>query len=424
LIAEPVTRLAELAGRGEDSQWWQRLRLDHWPRAVVTISGRVSSTTRPAGKLALLWKKPHFIGRSSEKDRLVAGLTEGLESSSPVAMISGMGGVGKTELANQVAHELGDYFPTARILVPLGAPEDPVDGGVVRILRGFGLHGFGPGDERIPPSAEARRSRLEELLGAGGCLLVLDNATSAAQVRPLLPATYGNAIIVTSREPLSGLDATVKVSLRPLPEDVGVSLLRRIRTDRFDDEAARRIVALTAGLPLAIRIAGEVLTHLSVAELAEYLVGEPNLESIMNDPERSVHAVFDSSYQNLPAEWARCFRVLGVLDVPEFGHEWIAHAAGVDSPAGQRLARRLGRPAARGTGAGTCGPRAAHRIPSRRVRRTTRSAVSASPTGPTRCGSRNASRTSSSTSSSSARSPAAPRRAWSRASPARSGSGE
>lgn len=328
LVAEPVTRLAEI---GDRDTWWPRLKLGQWPRAVVTTQGRSRKAGTSAGKLALTWKKPNFVGRDSEKDRLVAGLTDGLESSSPVAVISGMGGVGKTELANQVAHELGDHFPSARIMVSLGAPDDPVDSVIINVLRGFGLSGFGTGDGQIPPTADARLGRLDDLLGAGGCLLVLDNATSAAQVRPLLPATYGNAIIVTGREPVSGLDATVKVALRPLADDAGVTLLRRIRPDGFDDDAARRIVALTGGLPLAIRIAGEILPHLSLADLVEHLAGEPNLESVMDDPERSVHAVFESSYRTLPAEWARCFRVLGVLDVPEFGHAWIAHIAGVDA---------------------------------------------------------------------------------------------
>lgn len=142
-----------------------------------------------------------FIGRVEHLAALDALLTRDEDGGRGAVMISaldGTPGVGKTALAVRWAHSVQHRFPGGTLYVNLrgydpGAPADPRD-----VLGGF-LGAFGVPPEQIPSGLEARAGLYRSVLAGRRVLVVLDNANSAGQVRPLLPGDPGCLVVVTSR---------------------------------------------------------------------------------------------------------------------------------------------------------------------------------------------------------------------------------
>jgi tetratricopeptide (TPR) repeat protein len=278
---------------------------------------------------------PDFTGRTAETARAVSILAEQSVDGCPVVVLYGMGGVGKTTVANQVAHDLAPTFPYARIMVDLGGVRSPTsfDGVYQQVFYAFGL-----ADNDIPLEPSRRAQMFESIFGRGRCLLVLDNATDAAQVAPLLPTIPGSAAIVTSRSALTGLDGVSRISIGPLPEQDGVRLLAQAADrdrEQVDTTAGKTIVTLLGGLPLAIRIAGALastpaMRARSLQVLAQSLTDEEARLEYLQDQDRGVRASFDISYRALPAHTARIFRLLGLLPGPDFPAAIVAAVGGFD----------------------------------------------------------------------------------------------
>lgn len=196
----------------------------------------------------------------------------------PVVTVCGAPGAGKTALAVHVAHALLEEFPDGQLFIDLagtsGRPADPYQA-LERLLRALGVN---PGLlERPDEAVDVYRSRL----GGRRLLLVLDDAASPAQVRPLLPGTAGPAVLVTSRCPMATLEGAARVPLGMLPMDDSVRMLGRVSgPGRVAEEpdAAAEIVRACGHLPLAIRIAGCRLAarpHWSLHRLAARLSAGP-----------------------------------------------------------------------------------------------------------------------------------------------------
>src|SRR5262249_51222189 len=169
----------------------------------------------------------------------------------------GKAGVGKTALAVHVAHQMRPDFPDGQLYVNLrGAEAQALAPAEVlgRFLRALGVEG-----QCLPEDPESR-ARLDRSWRAGRrVLVVLDNAADEAQVRPLLPAGAGNAVLVTSRARLAGLTLAEVIDLGVLPVGQAVELLGKIvGAGRVAAEptAAAQIAALCGYLPLALRIVG------------------------------------------------------------------------------------------------------------------------------------------------------------------------
>ncbi|MGW7289989.1 tetratricopeptide repeat protein, partial [Streptomyces sp. NPDC054847] len=155
-------------------------------------------------------------------------------------------------------------------------------------------------------------------------LLVIDDARSADQVRPLLPAGPGSRVMVTGRQRLAGLDADLRLTVEPLDTAEAVGLLRELlgesRTDR-EPEAALELARRCGGLPLALRIASARLQNRpswTLSHLAGRMSDDTRSLGELRAGDRSVEAAFRMSYDQLTPELRRVFRALGLVPTAVF----------------------------------------------------------------------------------------------------------
>jgi tetratricopeptide (TPR) repeat protein len=257
-----------------------------------------------------------------------------------VAVISGSAGVGKTALAVHAAHLLGDRFPDGHLFVNLRGydPARPLE--PARALAVL-LYGLGVAPEQIPVEVEATAGLYRTLLADRRVLVLLDNARSAEQVRPLLPASPGCLVLVTSRDRLIGLAARDGARRLPLgvlaPAEAAELLARLLGRDRVQAEpdAAAELARACAFLPLGLRIAAANLADQPGRRITEYAselrVGNRlALLAVDGDHYSAVTAAFDLSYQGLAPDARRLFRLLGLLpgqDVTAEAAAALAHLA-------------------------------------------------------------------------------------------------
>ncbi|WP_220182809.1 ATP-binding protein [Sphaerisporangium album] len=274
-----------------------------------------------------------FVNRVSELERLSSLLIPDGDviRSAGFCVIAGTAGVGKTALALHWAHQISGNYPDGQLYVNLRGydPGSPVTAGEVldRFLRVLDVP-----SARIPPELEARSAMYRSLLAGRRMLVVLDNAASAAQVRPLLPGTDTSLVIVTSRSRLSGLvvrDGAHRITVDMLPEAEALDLIRRVTTDyrsEDDPDELAELARLCARLPLALRIAAERAASrpwMPLRELITDLRDESALWDALTaesgDEADAVRTVFAWSYRALAQPVARAFRLLGLHPGPEFG---------------------------------------------------------------------------------------------------------
>jgi DNA-binding SARP family transcriptional activator/Tfp pilus assembly protein PilF len=277
-----------------------------------------------------------FTGRAAELaelDRLLLGQADPppggrKPTAAVISAVSGTAGVGKTALAIHWAHHAAGKFPDGQLYVNLRGydPDRPMAAAdaLAAFLRSLGV----PGQD-IPPDEAERASRYRSLLTGKRMLVVLDNAATVEQVRPLLPGTPGCGVVVTSRDSLAGLvarDGARRLDLDLLPLADAVALLRELIGTRADaqPDAAVKLAELCARLPLALRVAAELATtraDVPLADLAAELADEQQRLDLLqagDDPRTAVRAVFAWSYQHLDPDPARTFRLAGLHPGADF----------------------------------------------------------------------------------------------------------
>lgn len=170
--------------------------------------------------------------------------------------------------------------------------------------------------------------------------MVLDDAAHAAQVRPLLPAGAGCAVIVTSRSPLTALDGAHRFPLAPLSDDESAALLRAASGRAAGLDAAHPLVELTGRLPLALRVVAARLAArraLTPDALAGQLAAtEGRLRHLEYDDlsvRRSLavaHEALRASDREADRDAAHALRRIGALDLPAYGAPLLARLTGID----------------------------------------------------------------------------------------------
>jgi DNA-binding SARP family transcriptional activator/Tfp pilus assembly protein PilF len=292
-------------------------------------NGGVGSDDRPPAPAQLPLDVTGFTGRVDNLrhlDELPSGATTAGRKVVVVA-ISGTAGVGKTALAVHWAHRVADQFPDGQLHVNLrgydpGQPVRPTDA-LARFLTALGVP-----ERDIPLDEDDRAARYRSELAERRMLIVLDNASSVAQVRPLLPGGGSSLVVVTSRDGLAGLVAlhgAHQVRLDLLTPGESVGLLHRLIGDRVaaDRVAAETLAEQCARLPLALRVAAVLATSRPEQPLAEVVAELADRQDRLQlldpggDPYAAVQTVFSWSIQQLPDDVARTFRRLGLHPGPD-----------------------------------------------------------------------------------------------------------
>lgn len=272
---------------------------------------------------------PGFTGREEELAALDRLVTDHDEQATAVVVvaISGMAGVGKTALAVRWAHRARSRFPDGQLYVNLRGydTEQPMtaEDALAGFLRALGMSGVD-----IPAVRDERAAAYRSRLDGRRMLIVLDNAASADQVRPLLPGTASCAVVVTSRDTMPGLIArhgAQRLVVPLLPRDQALMLITRLIGDRVRDDpaAAADLISRCAQLPLALRVAAELAIGrpgVPLRDLVAELADESRRLALLNaggDPQTGVRAVFSWSYRQLAPAAARAFRLLGLVPGPD-----------------------------------------------------------------------------------------------------------
>ncbi|MGW1030084.1 BTAD domain-containing putative transcriptional regulator [Streptomyces sp. NPDC002577] len=293
-----------------------------------------------------------FAGRTGELSRLHALLPseQGQESANTVVIsaIGGAAGIGKTALAVHWAHQVRARFPDGQLYVNLhGFDHDrpPLEPGeaLELLLRGLGLAA-----SEIPADAEAQARAYRTLLSGRRLLLLLDNAASAEQVRPLLPGSPSCCVVVTSRNRLGDLVARDGAHALPLdlllPDEARALLSEALGADRLSAEplAVDELIRLCGSLPLALRVAAARLAGdpgLRLADLVAEMSEGNRLEALEPDGDENspLRAAFSVSYGVLVPAARRLFRLLGLFPGPEFSAEVATALLGAPLSQARRL---------------------------------------------------------------------------------------
>ncbi|MFC4518250.1 AAA family ATPase [Streptomyces ehimensis] len=332
---------------------------------IVVQGGNITVQLPPQIPPALSGLPPAsatFTGRDAQVEELLEILApgEGQQEAVLVQAVAGLAGVGKTELVVQTAARAlkqPGWFPGGVLFVDMFgydterrlSPERALDG----LLRALGVPG-----QHIPPELQDRSRLYRSVLAAFAeqgrrILVVIDNASTAQQARPLLPSDDTTAALLTSRHTLD-VEANL-YDLEILDERASVELLRQVllhargpADTRVTDEPehAATIARLCAGLPLALRIAAALLADLPtrpLASLAQAMEAAHTRLDRLRREDRAVRAAFDLSYQHLSNDHARLFRLLPLNPGPDISTESAAHLASSDQPHAEELLRNLAR---------------------------------------------------------------------------------
>ncbi|APY84451.1 AfsR family transcriptional regulator [Streptomyces alfalfae] len=227
-----------------------------------------------------------FVGRTEELARLeevMRGESARGGPTTPVVVVGGTAGVGKTALVLQLAHRLVDRFPDGQLYADLrGADPERGPASAAHALEQL-LGGLGVDGARVPADSAARTALYRSLLRGRRVLVVLDDAHSAEQVRPLIPRGP-SGVLATSRRYLGELAARDGARLEtvgPLTAREGTRLLAMLSGRRLDERgpAAERLVALCGGLPLPLRVVAQWLAANPGAPLGALLEQHPALRT-------------------------------------------------------------------------------------------------------------------------------------------------
>jgi len=281
-----------------------------------------------------------FVGRADALARLDTLLAEpgATPVSGAIVVITGSAGVGKTTLGLHWAHGAARHFPDGQLYVNLrgfdatGAVMDPGEA-VRRFLEALGVP-----IRKIPATLDAQAALLRSCLAGRRILMVLDNARDTTQIRPLLPGNGSCAVVVTSRNQLTGLiaaDGAQPLQLDVLaPDEARRLLVARLGERRSGAEPAAidAIIGLCACLPLALALAAAravMQPHLALRAVADELrdARQRWITLAADDPSSDVQAVFSWSYEALTPAAARVFRLLGVHPGPDIAIPAVAGLA-------------------------------------------------------------------------------------------------
>ncbi len=322
---------------------------------VLEADGQLIALAAASGGPARLAQLPAaaatFVGRETELEALSKFLSDEGEPGTPeMVAIDGPPGAGKTALALRVAHGVADQYSDGQLYVDLrGYSPDGQPRVVEEVLEEF-LSALGVQIDVIPAGLDARAKLYRSVLADRRVLVVLDNAADSQQLEPLVPASSGCGVVVTSRKRLGGLAirGDRRITLGPMTEEESTLLLCKVigkERALAEPDAVRALAGRCGHLPLALRIAAERVAthpHHSMSLLVEELATEElRLEALATDDSVAVKTVFSWSYRDLSTDAARMFRLIGLHTGSHVSTGAAAALAGQSVVRARRLLDRL-----------------------------------------------------------------------------------
>ncbi|SDT64780.1 DNA-binding transcriptional activator of the SARP family [Streptomyces sp. TLI_053] len=308
-----------------------------------TPTAREENPAPPPAPAQLPADVSDFSGRAEMVADLSAVLMSATGQAVVVTSLAGIGGVGKTTLAVHVAHRVRTEFPDGQLYVDLrGAGASPADPAVV--LGDF-LHALGVTEN--PDSLEQRAALYRSLLASRRMLILLDNAQDAEQIRPLIPGVSSCAVLATSRSRLAGIPGAHLVDVEELTPEEALALFSTIVGEQriaAEPEAAMAVVTACGFLPLAVRIAAARLAsrpRWSVSDLARRLADQRRRLDELQLGNLAVETTIGLGYGQLSPTEARAFRLLALIDSPDFPLAAAAALLGTDERTAEDVAEAL-----------------------------------------------------------------------------------
>lgn len=270
-------------------------------------------SAEPEPVVALPFDVRDFTGRARELARLSDG--------HHVVVVDGMAGVGKTTMVVHAVHRLGERYPDARIFVDLHGFTPGREPVTAHAALHHLLQAIGVPSGRIPDDLDQRVTAWRAEMARRRAIVVLDNAASAEQVRPLLVGGQDSLTVITSRRRLA-VDSAAVMSLDVLSAGEAMAFVGGIMGERAaaEPEAAAELVEICGRLPLALRVAAARLVsrpRWTVADLVERLKEHRRTLPELSAGDKDVVASFLLSYDQLGVEQQRMFTLLGQVPGPD-----------------------------------------------------------------------------------------------------------
>jgi len=266
-----------------------------------------------------------FLGRQAILDAANAHLDN---PACGLLTLTGMGGVGKTRLAVEVAQRRAGLYPDGVVFVPLAGVETSAElVSAIAFQTKISISG----------AADARR-QLVERMGEKEMLLILDNfehlVPSADLLLDLLQSAPGLKILVTSRQPLNlRAEWVLRISGLACPPESGQRVVEYPATQLFLQTASRlsaefdpshaelqdlgRITRILDGLPLALELAAGLTLTTSCRTIADSIAANLDLLTTqmpdVPSRQRSMRAVFDYTWDLLTTQEAVVLARLAVF---------------------------------------------------------------------------------------------------------------
>lgn len=293
------------------------------------LSAPVSAASQQPPSMFLPHDIPDFTGRHAYLQQLDSLTDSTHRTTSVVISATGMGGVGKSALAVHWAYRKGRMrYPDGQLYVNLrgygpGQPMEPIEA-LSHMLACLGLR-----PEQIPVDLDKASALYRAKLDSRKFLVLLDNARTVDQVRPLLPGGHGSLALVTSRDLLSGLisiDGARRIPIDVLSLGEAQQLLEEIvgrQRVAGEPEQSQQLIEMCARLPLALRIAATHLADQPDQRISDYvsmlrLRNQVTALTVEGDERNALRAIFDSSLASLPPDARQALTLIGAAPVNDY----------------------------------------------------------------------------------------------------------
>ncbi|HEY0737466.1 MAG TPA: tetratricopeptide repeat protein [Herpetosiphonaceae bacterium] len=244
----------------------------------------------PTGSRMPLRRNPLFVGRDEDLRQVVEALTaDGAAAIGQleIAVATGLGGIGKTQLACEFVHRYGQFFPGGVFWLSFADPAAiPAE---VAACGGTDAMHLRPEFDMLPLDEQVKFV-LAAWASATPRLLVFDTCEDEALLHQWRPTHGGCRVLLTSRrhhwDPALGVQP---IPLDVLPRADSVALLRTFRPDLpSDDPDLAAIAAMLGDLPLALHLAGSFLAKYRHALTPKQYRARLHVPTILDD--RSLQA--------------------------------------------------------------------------------------------------------------------------------------